>query len=123
MAQGSSNTPTSDVNSDAPRLKQPIDELQSAESLISLLGHLDLRKVPAEEIADLAAVQTQALETILAAHPVPELGDPGTFRFSDDTADLQTQQSGMTVDSIIHMDDARRTVRSRQERPPRRQGP
>lgn len=60
---------------------QPIDPLTCAESVIKLLDHLHVEKLPAEERAALAAVQTQALEDWLTASPLPFAGDESSFRF------------------------------------------
>ena len=63
------------------RATQPIDPLTCAESVITLLDHLHIEKLPAEERAALAAVQTQALEEWLTAKPLPFAGDESNFRF------------------------------------------
>jgi hypothetical protein len=61
--------------------RQPIDCLSCADSVIALLDHLPLQKLPEEERIALAAIQTRAIETFLEASPLPFAGDPGSFRF------------------------------------------
>jgi hypothetical protein len=63
------------------RATQPIDTLTCAESVITLLNHLHIDKLPEEERAALALVQTQALEEWLTANPLPFTGDESNFRF------------------------------------------
>src|SRR5688572_2884594 len=61
--------------------RQPIDGFSCADSVIALLDHLPLQKLPEEERIALAAIQTRAIETFLDASPLPFAGDQGSFRF------------------------------------------
>ena len=64
---------------------QPIDAVSCAESLITLLDHLDLDRLPEEERAAVAKVQTEALENWLTASPLPFAGDESSFSFEQPT--------------------------------------
>ena len=47
---------------------QPIDRMTAADSVLSLLGQLDLRKLPSEERMAVAIVEIKALDEWLAAY-------------------------------------------------------
>ena len=64
-----------------PGSRQPIDSLSCAESVITLLDLLHIEKLPPEEQAALATVQTQAIEEWLTASPLPFAGDQSSFEF------------------------------------------
>ena len=49
------------------RRKQPIDRLSAAESVIELLGRLDVEKFPKEERLAVALVKIEALDQWLSA--------------------------------------------------------
>ena len=50
------------------RHKQSIDRLTAAQSVLELLGRLDVRKFPPEERMDVAIVEIKALDEWLAAY-------------------------------------------------------
>ncbi len=50
------------------RRKQPLDRMTAADSLITLLGHLDVEKFPSEERMAVAIVQIEAIDEWLAAY-------------------------------------------------------
>ncbi len=47
---------------------QPIDRMTAADSVLSLLGQLDVRKLPSEERMAVAIVEIKALDEWLAAY-------------------------------------------------------
>jgi len=50
------------------RRKQPLDRMTAADSLITLLGHLDVEKFPSEEQMAVAIAQIEAIDEWLAAY-------------------------------------------------------